>query len=321
MNILITSAGQRVSLIKAFKKELADVSMSAKVYTTDANPILAPACHISDKFFKVPSISDANFLKIVLSICKENNISILIPTIDTELLIFSNAKEEFLQSGIKIVISNRGFIEKCRDKRKTNYLFTQYGIDIPEQYPEKNYKFPLFAKPFNGSLSKDLHVIKSIQDLDNFDNSDNNFMLMEYIDSADYDEYTVDAYYDKKSSLICAVPRRRMVVRAGEINKGVTKKNILGKIFLEKLSFLTGAIGCVTIQLFLHKNLDTVKGIEINPRFGGGYPLSYCAGANYPKFILKEYIFNEKLSYYDEWIENLLMLRYDDEVIIRNYND
>ncbi|RTZ49695.1 hypothetical protein EJ377_05105 [Chryseobacterium arthrosphaerae] len=60
-------------------------------------------------------------------------------------------------------------------------------------------------------------------------------------------------------------------------------------------------------------------GIEINPRFGGGYPLSYLAGANYPEWLLKEYFMGHDIPYFEDWEDNLLMLRYDDEVLVRNY--
>ena len=69
----------------------------------------------------------------------------------------------------------------------------------------------------------------------------------------------------------------------------------------------------------MHKTTEELKGIEINPRFGGGYPLSYLAGGNFPKWIIQEYIYNEKLDYYHDWEDNLLMLRYDDEVLVHGY--
>ena len=65
---------------------------------------------------------------------------------------------------------------------------------------------------------------------------------------------------------------------------------------------------------------EKIIGIEINPRFGGGFPLSYMAGANFPKWIIDEYIYQDKLEYYDGWEDKLLMLRFDDEVVIHDYS-
>jgi len=77
--------------------------------------------------------------------------------------------------------------------------------------------------------------------------------------------------------------------------------------------------GCITLQAFRKNGTNELTGIEINPRFGGGYPLSYYAGANYPGFLIREYLLNENIEFYDGWKSDMLMLRYDDEIIIYDY--
>jgi carbamoyl-phosphate synthase large subunit len=141
-------------------------------------------------------------------------------------------------------------------------------------------------------------------------------MFMEYVNPKDFHEYTIDAYYDKNSNLKCLVPRRRIEVRGGEISKGKTEKHEFYKILKDKLSFIKGAKACLAFQFFIGKETDEIIGIEINPRFGGGYPLSYAAGANYPQYIIQEYIMNEQVEFNDNWIENRVMLRFDSEVIL-----
>jgi carbamoyl-phosphate synthase large subunit len=75
------------------------------------------------------------------------------------------------------------------------------------------------------------------------------------------------------------------------------------------------------LQLFRHKQKAEYFGIEINARFGGGFPLTYSSGANYPGWIIREYFLNEPPPRFDQWEENLLMLRYDEEVFVRNHAD
>ncbi|MBN6065300.1 ATP-grasp domain-containing protein [Aggregatibacter actinomycetemcomitans] len=319
MNILITSAGQRVSLVQAFKTELTKLVENGKVLTVDLNPILAPACHVSDGYFQVPRVTDKNYIDTLLQICLENQIKLIVPTIDTELLILSENHELFHSRGISISISDAELIKQCRDKRLTHELFTEYGIDIPKQFERNNLQFPLFAKPYNGSLSKGILVAKSAVDLTDENLNNPELLFMQYISPEEYDEYTVDCYFDKNSALKCAVPRKRIFVRAGEINKGVTKKNQIIDVLTEKLSHLKGARGCITVQVFYHKTQFNVLGIEINPRFGGGYPLSYLARANYPQWLIKEYFFNETIPAFGDWEDNLLMLRYDAEVLVHHY--
>lgn len=319
MNILITSAGQRVSLVQAFQTELTKLVPNGKVLTVDLNPILAPACHVADGYFQVPRVTDKNYIDTLLQICLENQIKLIVPTIDTELLILSEHHELFKNHGIAISISDAELIRKCRDKRLTHDLFTEYGIDIPRQFDRDNLQFPLFAKPYNGSLSKGIFVAKSAVDLTEENLNNPELLFMQYISPEEYDEYTVDCYFDKHSVLKCVVPRKRIFVRAGEINKGVTKKNQIIDVLTEKLSHLKGARGCITVQVFYHKTQFNVLGIEINPRFGGGYPLSYLARANYPQWLIKEYFFNETIPVFGDWEDNLLMLRYDAEVLVHHY--
>ena len=114
----------------------------------------------------------------------------------------------------------------------------------------------------------------------------------------------------------CIVPRERIEIRAGEINKGRTQKNYLVTYLKERMEYLPGVIGCICIQLFYRETDQDVVAIEINPRFGGGYPMSYHAGANYPRFLIQEYFKREKVFYTDDWRDNTLLLRYDSEVIV-----
>ena len=81
---------------------------------------------------------------------------------------------------------------------------------------------------------------------------------------------------------------------------------------------MEGVRGCICLQLFYRASDQDIKGIEINPRFGGGFPLSYYANANFVEYILREYLLNEQISYSDDWLENTLMLRYDEDVIIHD---
>ena len=77
----------------------------------------------------------------------------------------------------------------------------------------------------------------------------------------------------------------------------------------------------MTSQFFKHKNNNSIYGIEINPRFGGGFPLSYLAGANFPKWIIQEYLFDLEIEEsFDVWENNLLMIRYDDEILVHGYH-
>lgn len=320
-NILITSAGQRVSLVKSFQKEITKLDPLNKVYTVDLNPLLAPACHISDGYRTVQKVTASNYITELLDICKELEVKLVVPTIDTELLILSRFKEYFSKEGITVAVSSEEFIKACRDKREINQFFLEHHIDIPQNINKENLTFPLFIKPYDGSLSKDTFLIREKSELTAYHFENPKLMFMEYIDHEEHDEYTVDTYYDKSGNLKCVVPRKRIFVRTGEVNKGVTHKNEIVSYVKQRLSYIKGAVGCLTMQFFYNQASKRIIGIEINPRFGGGYPLTYLAGGNYPKYLIEEYLLGKSIEYTENWEDNLLMLRYDDEVLVHNYEE
>lgn len=315
-NILITSAGQRVALVRGFQETLRRFFPGAKVFTTDMNPRLAPAAYVSDGCFKVLCVTDTEYIPQLLKLCKDNGIGMIIPTIDTELLVLAKNKALFKENGIVVSVSSLDFISICRDKRNTGEFFEKHGIRVPKAIDKNNPTFPLFAKPYDGSLSTNLHYIRNAEELTTEILEDPKLLFMEYIDKEVYKEYTIDMYYGRDHKVKCIVPRERIKIRAGEINKGLTEKEPLTKYIYDRLETIEGCIGCICIQVFLNPQSGDVVGIEINPRFGGGYPQTYAAGGNFAELLIREYFLGQAVDYFDNWKDHLLMLRYDDAVFV-----
>ena len=315
-NILITSAGKRVALTRAFKGALAKHFPKAKVYTTDMNPSMAPAGYVSDGCIQVPRCTAANYIDLLLDICREKGIGLIVPTIDTELLVLAASRARFEELGIVLSVPSLDFVRTCRDKRNTGAFLEAHGIRVPKEVDKHHPTFPLFAKPYDGSLSANLHYITKPEELTDTILNDPKLLFMEYIDKKVYKEYTVDMYYGADNDLKCLVPRERIEVRAGEINKGRTQKGYLLEYLKQRLGHVDGCIGCVCLQLFYNAETGDVVGIEINPRFGGGYPQSHAAGADYPEMLVREYFGNEPIGYTEDWKDNLIMLRYDDAIFV-----
>jgi len=127
-------------------------------------------------------------------------------------------------------------------------------------------------------------------------------------------EYTCDVYVDRRLSVRCVVPRRRLEIRAGEVSKAqVVKDAAIIQECVRLVEALGAGPGVVTVQL-----IKTETGrhyfIEINPRFGGGAPLSIRAGADFPKWALQERVGKTPRIALDGYSDGLTMLRYDAEV-------
>lgn len=314
MNILITSTGRRVALMKAFAQELSEVTPAGKVFAADMFPHLSPACSLADKAFTVPAVRDSMYIKKLLDICKANDIRLIIPTIDTELPILAANRDLLRENNIIPVVSESGLINIGSDKRKTHDFFRSRDISVAREYTKDSLTYPFFVKPVSGSSSKDLYLIKDETYLFSHVLDNNDFMCLEYLDPSAHDEFTVDCYYSLNGVLKCAVPRLRLETRGGEISKGRTVRNFLEGFIFDRLGFIDGAMGCLTWQFFVRKSDQEVIGIEVNPRFGGGFPLSYRAGANYPSWIIQEYLMNREIPVFREWQANVLMLRYDEDL-------
>ncbi len=316
-NVLLLSAGRRVELIKAFKQELQQRGLNSLMFTTDLKPEMSAACQLADQAFALPRVTAPGYMDELLALCLEHKIGLVVPTIDTELLGLAEQRNRFAAAGIDVVISDESLVRVCRDKRLTAQLFSSVGIDVPKILDRQQLTFPCFAKPYDGSRSVGAAKLSQAADLSDVMRDDSKMMFMEFIDQS-FEEYTVDAYFDRMGVLKCLVPRHRLEVRDGEINKGVTRKHHVYEHLIGKLTKINGARGCLTVQLFAHPQEKRYAALEINPRFGGGFPLSYAAGANYPGWLIDEYLFQKEIGYFDGWTSDLMMLRYDAHVLVRD---
>lgn len=314
-NILLLSVGRRVELAQAFRAEIDSRNTGSLLLATDLYPELSAACQVVDRAIKAPRVTDSSYIDFLLQVCKAEKIGLVIPTIDTELLLLAKHREVFAAEGVHIVISEEPLVRLCRDKRLTAELFKHLSIDTPTVYERSSISFPCFVKPYDGSCSVGAMVVRSEDMLSDAMLTDENMMFMEFMDGT-HQEYTVDAYYNRHGELSCLVPRQRIETRGGEISKGVTRRDYVYDYLKERLSKLHGARGCMTVQLFGNFEKGRFAAIEINPRFGGGFPLSYSAGANYPGWLIDEYLLDREISFFDKWESNLMMLRYDAKVLL-----
>ena len=175
---------------------------------------------------------------------------------------------------------------------------------------ETNLQFPLFIKPKSGSSSINTFKVNNSNELITYKKIVEEPIIQQFIEG---DEYTVDVFLDFDSNVITIVPRLRIATRSGEISKGriVKDQDIIENV--KELVKVLKPIGHITVQLM--KTKDGIKYIEINPRFGGGAPMSIQAGAdsceNYYKLLL-----GQKLEYHENYRENITFVRFDSSVCL-----
>ena len=313
-NILILSAGRRVELVTLFKKAAKDLNLKSTVVGADCSDT-APALYFADKMIILPRIDDPTYIDAIIESSKKERIKLIVPTIDTDLMLLSKRRDYiFEKSGAKVLISSEQVITICRDKIKTHYYLEKKGFNVPKLYEidNQNIVFPVFIKPVDGSSSINAFKVNSKEELNNYLKLIKKPMIQEYISG---EEYTVDVFLDFDSNIISIVPRLRIQVRGGEISKGKVVKHRLVIDEVMKFMKTLKPIGHITVQLILTDK--GVKFIEINPRFGGGAPMSIQSGANSCKNLYK-LLLNEKLTYNEDYEENLVFLRYDKSICLKD---
>lgn len=314
MNILFTCVGRRVELIQQFKK-ISSPDCPVLIYGTDSSDT-APALFFCDYRFRSPLICEDSYIPFLLGICEKNKIDLLIPTIDTDLLLLSKTKDQFNSVGTKVLISPESFINKCRDKRLTGKLFESANLLSPPCFDNVihyNLGFPAFIKPLDGSSSIDAYRISNETELHNFASRLSDYIIQPFVCG---EEYTVDVFCDFAGNPIFITPRKRIAVRSGEVLKTEICQDELIICEIKRLIDVIKPIGPITVQLIREKGTSKDWYIEINPRFGGGSPLSMKAGADSAAAIVE--IMNGTDNTYDvsAAVNHLFFSRYDQSIQI-----
>ena len=305
MNILFTCAGRRTYLLKYFKENMAE---GDKIVATDMQ-LSAPALQIADVKIQVPAVYDPKYVDITLSICKEQKIDALLSLNDLELPILAENKERFVAFGVKVIVSDPSVIDIAFDKYKTAQWVESLGLNAPKTYVrlEEAKKalatgeiaFPLFMKPRWGSGSIGLESIVDMEELDIYYNllmkkikktilatasiGDEYIMIQEKLTGK---EFGLDVMNDLEGNNVGVSVKQKLAMRAGETDKAITvdlpEVYEMGKKIGENLRH----IGNLDVDIMQRANGDYCV-LELNPRFGGGYPFSYEAGVNMPKAIIQ----------------------------------
>lgn len=314
-NVLISSAGRRVGLLNCFR----DTLRGSGIVATIDSSATAPAGRLADASGLVPRCTSPEFVDEVISFCKCEKIDLVVPTIDPELHVYAAAAAQFRAAGISVCISSPESVRIGGDKVATNaWLLTNGFPGVRQSSPQQvlqnkaDWVLPVIAKPRDGSASVGVRVIDNWPNLETLAAATSNYVVEE---KATGREFTINAYVGRDGACVCAVPHWRIEVRAGEVSKGVTVKDprliSLGKRISEALP---GARGPLNIQCFMNA-AGEIRVFEINTRFGGGYPLAHHGGAKFTSWILDE-LDGHKLEWFDDWQDNLAMLRFDDAVYL-----
>ena len=304
MNILFTCAGRRTYLLKYFRENM---SPGDKIVATDMQ-LSAPALQAADVRIQVPAVYAQDYIDLTLRICRDHAIDALISLNDLELPILAENKARFEAEGVKLIVSDPEVIDICFDKYKTAQWVESIGLNAPKTYVRLEdakkalaageIAFPLFMKPRWGSGSIGLESIEDMAELEIYygllakkikksilatASIGSEFIMIQ--EKLTGKEYGLDVMNDLSGKNVGVAVKRKLAMRAGETDKAETVDSAELREMGRKIGENLKHIGNLDVDIMQRANGDFCV-LELNPRFGGGYPFSYEAGVNLPKAIL-----------------------------------
>ena len=304
MNLLLTSAGRRGYLVNYFKEALGD---EGEVHV--ANSSNSTAIMYGDKSVITPLIYDENYIPFLKNYCQENHIEAIIPLLDIDLPILTNSIKEFNEIGVNVIVSSKEIINICNDKWETYKFLISYDFQTPKTFlkisdalnaiEQGKMKFPLIVKPRWGMGSISIFEADNLNELEvlfekaktdirdsylSYESNLDNQLSVIIQEKLSGQEYGLDIINDLNGKYMNTIVKKKCSMRSGETDIAETLKDEALELVGKSLAALTKHIGNLDVDAFVVDGVSYI--LEMNARFGGGYPFSHYAGVNLPKAIV-----------------------------------
>ncbi|MDE5870062.1 MAG: ATP-grasp domain-containing protein [Muribaculaceae bacterium] len=305
--ILMLGGSRRVSLADLFKESGRRLGIDVEIVSYELTRHVPIA--LAGKVLEGLKWTDPDVVNDIARVVREYNVDIILPFVNGAVEVASKCKEKI--PGVFVPVSDFSLTSRIFDKVEAAKVFKDNGFPIPRTYSIINNEMPAIVKPRKGGSSRGIRIFYDVEDLMHLENLDS-YIIQEYIENAH--EYTVDCYVDHNGEILVTVPRERIEIMGGEVNRTKTcrieriiemSREVINKLKLT---------GCVTLQFLHDPQNDRYLLMELNPRLGGGVICSIYAGAPITDYILSEAM-GKALVPCNDWKDNVLMARYMKEAI------
>ncbi|MGQ0669603.1 MAG: ATP-grasp domain-containing protein [Actinomycetota bacterium] len=285
MNVLFTSVGRRVELLRVFRRAYADLVLAGCIVAVDIDP-LAPALREADHVYIVPHLTDPGYIPALVDVCGRERIGLIIPLLDPDVPVLARGRRQLEATGARLLVIPDAGVEIATDKLETYRFFQRLNIPTPRSWsPDEvrpdELEYPVFVKPRFGSGGEYAVTARNRRELAFFLGYVREPIVQEWLPGP---EITSDVLCDLQGGVLAVVCRERIEVRWGEVAKG---KTIYDPEIIEHCVTIAkglNAVGPITVQCMRRDSRPFFT--EINPRFGGGAPLGIAAGVPGPRWML-----------------------------------
>ncbi len=277
--VLFTCAGQRVDIVSAFRRT------GATTIATDADA-LAPALYHADTHALVPRVDSPGYVPALAALVAEHDVKLIVPLTDLDQMLLAQSRDSLAPALVLVPEP-----EVCRtmgDKYEAHLFFEQHGIASPRSWlPGEvtgDARYPLLVKVREGFGSRHIYRAHDRAELDFF-------LGYTKVDSfvqecCGGEEFSIDLFCDLESKCLNAIPRTMIQSKGGESIKGMTIQDRDLIEFGAEVAEALGLVGPGTIQCFREED-GRHEVTDVNPRFGGAFPLPLAAGSRYPELALR----------------------------------
>lgn len=306
VNILLTSAGRRSYIVKYFQEAL---NGNGKVHAANSE-VISSALETADKSVITPLIYDPTYISFLLDYCKKESINAIIPLFDIDIPVLARNSKRFAEIGVRLIVSDIEIVEICNDKwltyrflKENSFFVPQTFCDLQEVYAalkNKRLCLPVIIKPRWGMGSIDIYEVENEEELEVFYKKAKREIFNSYLkyeskidvercvivqQKINGQEYGIDNINDLTGNYRNTIIRKKISMRAGETDCAEIVEDSVIRETAQRLASLTKHIGNMDVDMFVEDNKVYV--LEMNARFGGGYPFSHIAGVDLPRAIVQ----------------------------------
>ena len=306
--VLFTCAGQRVDIVSAFRRA------GATTVATDVDA-LAPALYHADHRALVPRVDDLGYIAALRDLVAVHDARLIVPLTDLDHVVLARSRAELAPAAV--LVPDEETSHRCEDKYLAHLFFDERGIGspptwLPTELPDE-LPFPVLVKARKGFGSRHIFRAENQSELDFFLRYTTVESMVQRVCRGV--EFSVDVFCDLDGRCVAAVPRTMIESKGGESIKGMTIKDPDLIEFARVTSEALRIIGPANVQCFREPD-GTLQVTDVNPRFGGGFPLPTAAGSRYPELAIALANGEALEPRFGDFREGVVMTRFFSQVIL-----